>query len=93
MASQGKDQQDSSSRAFSALAELVQGGRPLIYVQSPEELRVHQLLTLAAARLFPSEIPVWTWSSTAGLRPPASGDAEASPLGARAVLDFIRQLP
>ncbi len=79
------------SRAFEALTELIQGGRPLIYVQSPEEARVHQLLTLAGSRLFQPAVPVWTWSSTGGLCPPESTGGEAVPLGARAVLDSIAQ--
>ena len=78
-----------SNRAFEGLKELIQGGRPLIYIASPEELRAQQLLEEAALTLFPSPIRVWTWSSTDGLRSADSGAAPAELLGARAVLDFI----
>ncbi|NWG13622.1 MAG: AAA family ATPase [Acidobacteria bacterium] len=79
------------SRAFQSLAELIQGGRPLIYIQSPEEARIHQLLLLAGNRLFQSAVSVWTWSSTGGLCPPEAVGGEAVQLGARAVLDLIAQ--
>ncbi len=77
------------SRAFETFAELIQGGRPLIYIQSPEETRVHQLLTLAGSQMFQPAVPVWTWSSTEGLCPPEGAGGEALHLGARAVLDSI----
>ena len=85
------DQQEaaSESRAFTSLAELIQGGRPLVYIQSSEESRIHQLLTLAGTRLFGTAVPVWTWSSTGGLCPPDSVPGEVLPIGARDVLDFI----
>jgi len=79
----------SASRAFVALKELVQGGRPLIYICSHEESRAHDLLQQAAHTLFPKKIPVWTWSSTGGLVPPDGSAASSDKLSARAVLDFI----
>ncbi len=78
-----------AGRAFAALAELIQGGRPLIYICSPEERRAHDLVEEAAGRLFPRPLPVYSWSATGGLTGP--GIAEALPLGARAVLDHIAQ--
>jgi len=77
------------SRAFRALKELIQGARPLIYICSPEEVRIHQLLIDAGQQLFSKEIPVWTWSSTSGLHKPDGRPAADTILGARAVLDFI----
>jgi SpoVK/Ycf46/Vps4 family AAA+-type ATPase len=77
------------SRAYAALKELLQAGRPLIYVRSPEENRVHQLLCDAAASLFGSEVPVWSWSVTEGLRRPDGTPAGKQTLAAREVLDFI----
>jgi AAA+ superfamily predicted ATPase len=74
------------SRAFAGLKELIQGGRPLIYIYSHEESRVQRLLEEAAGKLFPQPVPVWTWTSTGGLRGTGS---EVRPLDARGVLDFI----
>jgi SpoVK/Ycf46/Vps4 family AAA+-type ATPase len=65
----------------------MQGGRPLIYICSPEEGRAHELLKEAASGLFERPLPVFTWSSTGGLIGP--GIRESRPLGARAVLDHI----
>jgi SpoVK/Ycf46/Vps4 family AAA+-type ATPase len=77
------------SRAFSALRELVQGGRPLIYICTSEEQRARQLLQDVARRLFSSKVPVWSWTSTRGLSGPDEGPALGELLDAGAVLDFI----
>jgi hypothetical protein len=77
------------SRAFVALREVIQGGRPLIYISTSEELRVRQLLQEAAQRLFPAPVPVWSWTSTRGLVGPDGSTAAGEPLDAGAVLDFI----
>ncbi len=77
------------SRSFSALREVFQGGRPLIYISTPEELRVRQLLHEAAQRLFPTPVPVWSWTSTRGLVGPDGSAAAGEPLDAAGVLDFI----
>jgi SpoVK/Ycf46/Vps4 family AAA+-type ATPase len=53
-----------------------QAGRPLVFVRTTEEGRVHSLLLDAAERLFPDPPPVWTWSLTLGLQP-ADGSAPA----------------
>jgi ATP-dependent 26S proteasome regulatory subunit len=74
-------------RSFTALSELIQGGRPLIYLCSPEEGRAHDLLSEAASRLFAKPLPVYSWSATAGLSGP--GLAENLPLGPRAILEHI----
>jgi ATP-dependent 26S proteasome regulatory subunit len=74
-------------RSFAALAELIQGGRPLIYLCTPEEGRAQELLKEASLRLFKGALPVYSWSSTAGLSGP--GLSESRPLGPRAVLDHI----
>ncbi len=75
------------SRAFQALREMFQGGRPLIFVCSPEEDRIHTLLLEVADCLFPKPMPVWSWSLTMGLLPPNGNVGEK--LGPQAVLDFI----
>lgn len=77
------------SRAFTALRELVQGGRPLIYLHTSEESRALQLLREAARRLFAAKVPVWSWTSTRGLTGPDESTEPGKPLDARAVLDFI----
>jgi SpoVK/Ycf46/Vps4 family AAA+-type ATPase len=76
------------SRAYQAIKEVFQGGRPLIFICSPEEGRVRMLLQEAAVRLFPTRIPVWTWSLTLGLVP-SDGPGSGEKLRPHAVLDFI----
>ncbi|MBN1569027.1 MAG: AAA family ATPase [Acidobacteria bacterium] len=75
------------SRAYGALKEMFQGGRPLIFVCTPEEGRVRMLLQDMAGRLLSNRPPVWSWSLTSGLQPPDGGSAEM--LSPAAVLDFI----
>jgi SpoVK/Ycf46/Vps4 family AAA+-type ATPase len=75
------------SRAYSALKEIFQGGRPLIFIRTSEEGRVRILLQDIAAKLFPGRVPVWSWSMTRGLLPPDGGVGEK--LGPQAVLEFI----
>ena len=79
----------SESRAFSALRELIQGARPLIYLHTSEEARARQLLNEAGQRLFRIQVPVWSWSATEGLRQPNGSAASAEKLGPHAVLEFI----
>ncbi len=79
------------SRAFSALRDLVQGGRPLIYICTSEELRALQLLQEASRRLFPAQVPVWSWTSTRGLIGPEDIKETGKPLDAHGVLDFIAE--
>ncbi len=63
-----KDQSPHTNRASTALLEIFQSGRPLVYIRSSEEGRVADLLHEAARRLHPTApIPVWTWSLTEGL--------------------------
>jgi SpoVK/Ycf46/Vps4 family AAA+-type ATPase len=80
---------ENTSRAFEALKELIQGGHPLIYLQSPEERRAQLLLEEAARKLFPRPLQVWTWSSTEGLRAVGGNACSATAPGAREVLDVI----
>ncbi len=85
------DENRPASRAFVALRDLVQGGRPLIYICTSEEVRAQQLLQDAARRLFPAKVPVWSWTSTRGLVELGESPAPAKPLDAGAVLDFIAE--
>jgi SpoVK/Ycf46/Vps4 family AAA+-type ATPase len=75
------------SRAYRALKEMFQGGRPLIFVCTPEETRVRMLLQDMAKRLFSDRMPIWIWSRTLGLMPPDGGAAKK--FDAMAILDFI----
>jgi ATP-dependent 26S proteasome regulatory subunit len=89
--SEPKPTVEPESRSFSALKELIQAGRPLIYVRSAEETRVHQLLEDVCQHLFATTVPIWTWSLTEGLRGPDGAAATDKRLGAREVLDFVLQ--
>jgi len=75
------------SRAYRSLKEMFQGGRPLIYICTPEEGRVRMLLLQAAEKLFQSRMRVWSWSLTVGLVSPDGKAVEE--MGPLAVLDFI----
>lgn len=88
------------SRAATALLEIFESGRPLVYVRSAEEGRVADLLRSAGRQLRASKpLPVWTWSLTEGLssderRAQTGGHdlanaAEARAQDPREVLDFI----
>ena len=75
------------SRAYRSLKEMFQGGRPIIFVQTPEEGRVRLLLEEIAEKLFPGRMPVWSWSLTLGLVSPDGKSVEK--LSPQTVLDFI----
>jgi SpoVK/Ycf46/Vps4 family AAA+-type ATPase len=81
--------QPQENRASAELRGLFESGRPLIYVRSPEERRVNDLLARLSRRAFDPPIPVWVWSQTQGLKRNDAGDAAAEPLSARQVLDWI----
>ena len=79
------------SRAFRLFREVVESGRPLTYIKSTEEQRVSQLLRDAAERLFPSPIPVWSWSLTEGMRRIGNDTVEPNTTDPRAAIDFVAQ--
>lgn len=83
-------------RAAAMLFNILESGRPLVYIRSAEEGRVAGLLRGASRQLGQSQpLPVWTWSLTEGLSPDkeqAGPGAERS--GARVkdpeeLLDFV----
>ncbi len=80
-----------ATSASAALRELILGGRPLIYIWSPEEGRVQHLLEEAARTLFSTSPPVLTWTSTEGLRHSDTTPASATPLDPGGLLDFIAE--
>ena len=78
-----------TKRALKSIRELVEAGRPLVYVLSPEEGRVQELLRDAATQLFPSPVPVFTWTVTEGLRGSDGSPALKDSEDPRVALDFI----
>jgi len=80
--------QPAEGKTLKTLRELIESGRPLIYIHSPEERRVSELLGEAAQTFFANPVPVWAWSLTEGMR---SGTERAGDdaLDAREALDFI----
>jgi hypothetical protein len=65
------------SRAARTVREVFASGRPLTYLRSSEEQRVARVLREVSVRM---GVPVWTWSSTEGVK------GSESP---RAALDYI----
>ncbi len=80
---------DASNRSLAAIKELVDAGRPLIYLKSAEEERVQHLLLDAAQQLFSSPVPVFTWSVTEGLRGSDGTSVGETTVQPRAALDWI----
>jgi AAA+ superfamily predicted ATPase len=77
------------SRALASIKELIDAGRPVVYIQSPEERRVAHLLAEAAAVLFKTPVPVFTWTITEGMRQADGSTAAPGTENPRAALDFI----
>ena len=80
---------DTPNRALAEIKELIDAGRPLIYLQSAEEERVQQLLLDAAQHLFSPPVPVFTWTATEGLRGPDGASVGETTVDPRAALDWI----
>ena len=80
----------SISRALTGIRDLIDAGRPLIYVHTPEEQRVDALLREAAERLFPAPGPaLFRWTQTSGLLDPQGQCVVAAERGPMAALDFV----
>src|SRR3989441_3655906 len=75
------------SRALRTLVDIVQSGRPLAYIHSPEEQRVRALLRETARTCFSAAVPLWIWSLTEGMRRDDGTGVEQ--LGPRAALEFV----
>src|SRR5579871_5080515 len=78
------------SRSLNTIMEILQSGRPLVYIRTAEEDRIADLLREAGHELNPSgPIPVWTWSLTEGLSRDGESEPEAPSIDPREALDFI----
>lgn len=75
-------------RALVEISELIDAGRPIIYIKTAEEERTALLLRDAAELLFDAPPPVYSWSVTDGLRTADGTTAVEGTAGARAAIDF-----
>jgi ATP-dependent 26S proteasome regulatory subunit len=76
-------------KALAEIKDLIDAGRPIAYIHSPEEDRVEVLLSEASQKLFDPKIPVFTWTLTEGMQDEerkSVGEATRDP---RAALDWI----
>lgn len=80
---------EQQSKALGALREIVESGRPLTYIRSAEEHRLHTLLRTAAQTFFPAPVPLWTWSLTEGLRSDGGEDAGSETRDPGSALEFV----
>jgi SpoVK/Ycf46/Vps4 family AAA+-type ATPase len=77
------------SRAARSIREAFQSGRPLTYIQSPEEHRVVRILEeVSRTGLESRPLPLWTWSITEGMNRDGAAP-EAGAETARGALDFV----
>jgi hypothetical protein len=72
------------SRAAKTIHEIFESGRPLTYIKTSEERRASDILRAVGG----TQLPVWTWSLTEGLRR-ADGSASTGTSGALGALAFI----
>jgi len=80
--------EEKENRALTEIRGLLQAGRPLIYVRSPEEKRVEALLNEAVQKILASPVPLFTWTATEGMRD-ANGESHGSDVTPGEALDFI----
>jgi SpoVK/Ycf46/Vps4 family AAA+-type ATPase len=73
--------QSTESRAARTIREILDSGRPLVYIRSPEEQRVARLLCGMG-------LPVWTWRLTEGMQL-AGAPVQETTQSPRSALDFI----
>lgn len=84
--------QESANKALNALNDLVEAGRPVIYVQTPEEDRLLALLAQMADRQGGGKTERFVWSITEGLTE-RDRRYKTQPEGARGILDFAVAYP
>src|SRR5262249_43999810 len=75
------------SRAVRILRDVIESGRPLAYIPSPQEPPAPALRRGAPAKVFKPAAPLFIWSLTEGMRKDGSGQAKM--LAPRAALDFV----
>lgn len=80
---------DTPNRALAEIKELIDAGRPLIYLHSSEEERVQQLLLDLAGQFFSPPVPIFTWTATEGLRGPDGASVGETTVDPRSALDYI----
>lgn len=76
------------NRSLAAVQGLIHAGRPLIYIQSPEEDRVIGLLRQIADELGDGRADLYLWSVTEGLQHNGK-PVKNQPEGPRGIVDFI----
>ena len=87
MTKNGSGRKSAESRAAKTVREIFESGRPLTYIRSSEEQRVARVLREVAGAL--DSLPIWTWSSTEGMRAGGEAGAAAGTDTPRGLLDFI----
>lgn len=80
------------NRGLAAIRNVLDAGRPLIYIQSPEEDRVLALVSQAAEFREGGGSQLFVWSVTDGLVE-GGRSSQPQPDGARGVLDFVVSYP
>ncbi len=85
------DSQPSLPRALQEVGDLVAAGRPIIYVHTAEEERTAELLRSNSGLLFKDAPPLFSWTSTEGLRTADGSVVVEAAAGARAALDQVIQ--
>ncbi len=85
---------DQAPRALKDVRELVQAGRPIIYVHTPEEERVAWLVSQAADLLFDTAPApaVFSWRATEGMTSADGTVVVEASAGPRAALDYIIEM-
>ncbi len=76
-------------RALRETADLIDAGRPIIYIHTPEEERVALLLRQATDLLFDSPPPLYSWTETEGLVTADGSSVVGAAAGPRGALDFV----
>jgi ATPase family associated with various cellular activities (AAA) len=77
------------SRGLAEIKDLIDAGRPIVYIHSPEEDRVVHLLAEASAQLFDAKLPVFTWSLTEGFLDEDGKTVGEQTRDPRAALDWL----
>ena len=80
--------EESPSKALAAIGNLIDAGRPLIYIQSAEEDRLVGLLEKAASQQRAGKLGTFIWSLTQGLQEDGRA-CKPQPDGPRGMLDFV----